>query len=104
MHLTHLNINNLFRITYIYNNLSCDISNQDSVSLSFPFQTDMRKLGGVFIPYMHPKMHCKVAGKLFAAVIDRQNIDINFVFKAELAGLILDSGGALSAPVVPAQN
>ena len=31
---------------------------------------------------MQPKMHCKVDGKLFAAAIDLQNIDINFAFKA----------------------
>lgn len=36
-------------------------------------------------------MHCNVAGKLFAAVIDLQKIDINFVFRAAFPGLTLDS-------------
>ena len=44
------------------------------------------------IPYMQPKMHCKVEGKLLVAVIDRQKIDISFPFKAALAGVTLDSG------------
>lgn len=49
-------------------------------------------------------MHCKVDGKLFAAVMDRQKTDINLAFKAELAGAILESGASLSAPVEPAQH
>lgn len=36
-------------------------------------------------------MHCNVAGKLFAAVIDLQKIDINFVFREAFPGLTLDS-------------
>lgn len=51
---------------------------------------------------MQPKMHCKVAGKLLAAVIDRQKIDISFAFKAGFAGVILDSGATLWDPAVPA--
>ena len=50
---------------------------------------------------MQPKIHCKVDGKLFAAAIDRQNIDINFAFKAGLAGLTLDSESTFSTPEVP---
>lgn len=56
----------------------------------------------ICIPYMQPKMHCKVAGKLLAAVIDWQKIDINFAFKAGFAGVILDSGATLWDPAVPA--
>lgn len=41
---------------------------------------------------MQPNIHCRVAGKLFAAVIERQNIDISFAFKAILPGVTLDSG------------
>lgn len=37
-------------------------------------------------------MHCKVEGKLFAAVIDRQKIDTSFAFKAGFAGVTRDSG------------
>lgn len=36
-------------------------------------------------------MHCRVDGKLFAAVIDRQKRDISFAFKARLPGVTLDS-------------
>lgn len=46
-------------------------------------------------------MHCKVDGKLFAAAIDLQNIDINFAFKAGLPGLTLDSVSTCSTPTVP---
>lgn len=40
---------------------------------------------------MQPNMHCKVEGKLFAAVIDRQNTDINLTLKAGFPGLTLKS-------------
>jgi len=53
---------------------------------------------------MQPKMHCKVDGKLFAAAIDLQNIDINFAFKAGLPGLTLDSESTCSTPTVPTFN
>jgi len=53
---------------------------------------------------MQPKMHCKVDGKLFAAAIDLQNIDINFAFKAGLPGLTLDSDSTFSTPTVPTFN
>lgn len=46
-------------------------------------------------------MHCKVDGKLFAAAIDRQNIDINFAFSTGLPGLTLDSESTFSTPTVP---
>lgn len=46
-------------------------------------------------------MHCKVDGKLFAAAIDRQKIDISLTLKAGFAGLTLDSGEIFSDPVVP---
>lgn len=52
---------------------------------------------------MQLNMHCNVAGKLFAAVIDLQKIDINFAFKAAFAGLTLDSGGTASVAKVPAK-
>ena len=51
---------------------------------------------------MQPKIHCRVAGKLFAAVIERQNTDISFIFNETLAGLTLDSGATFSVLVVPA--
>lgn len=37
-------------------------------------------------------MHCRVAGKLFAAVIDLQKTDINLALKARLPGVTLLSG------------
>lgn len=46
-------------------------------------------------------MHCKVDGKLLAAVIDRQKIDISLPLKPEFPGLTLDSGSTFSVPVVP---
>lgn len=54
-----------------------------------------------FLPYMQPKIHCKVNGKLFAAVIDRQKIDTSFALKDGFPGLTLDSGGIWSVPAVP---
>lgn len=53
------------------------------------------------LPNMHPKMHCKVEGKLFAAVIDRQKIDISLTLRAIFPGFTLDSGARFSEPVVP---
>lgn len=53
------------------------------------------------IPNMHPKMHCKVDGKLFAAVIDRQKTDISLTRRARFPGLILASGETFSEPAVP---
>lgn len=50
---------------------------------------------------MQPKMHCKVDGKLFAAVIDRQKRDISFPFRAILPGFTRDSEALFSAPVEP---
>lgn len=44
---------------------------------------------------MQPKMHCKVDGKLFAAVMDRQKIDMSFALKTGLTGATLDSTAAL---------
>lgn len=54
-----------------------------------------------YTPYMQPNIHCKVDGKLFAAVIDRQKIDISFDFKAGLAGVTLDSGTTFWDAAVP---
>lgn len=65
-------------------NENLDIKNMGIQYLFYPETT-------ICIPYMHPKMHCKVEGKLLAAVIDRQKIDISFPFKAGLAGVTLDS-------------
>lgn len=53
------------------------------------------------LPNIQLKMHCKVDGKLFAAAIDRQKIDISLTLKAGFAGLTLDSGEIFSDPVVP---
>lgn len=50
---------------------------------------------------MHPKMHCKVEGKLFAAVIERLKIDISLTLRVRFPGLTLDSGAMFSEPVVP---
>lgn len=36
---------------------------------------------------MHPKMHCKVDGKLFAAAIDRQKTDIKRTLRAGPPGV-----------------
>jgi len=52
---------------------------------------------------MQPKMHCKVDGKLFAAVIDRQKTDISLAFREGLPGVTLDSGAIRSTSVLPAQ-
>lgn len=49
-------------------------------------------------------MHCKVEGKLFAAVTDRQKADISLTLKAGFPGLTLESGAICSAPTVPAQQ
>lgn len=49
-------------------------------------------------------MHIKVAGKLFAAVIDRQNIDMSLVLREAFPGLTLDSGAIFSAGEVPARS
>lgn len=57
-----------------------------------------------FLPYMQPKIHCRVNGKLFAAVIDRQKIDISFALKDGFPGLTLDSGGIWSVPAVPTKT
>lgn len=53
---------------------------------------------------MQPKMHCKVDGKLLAAVIDRQKIDISLPLKPEFPGFTLDSGAIFSVPAVPANK
>ena len=53
---------------------------------------------------MQPKMHCKVDGKLFAAVMDRQNTAISFTFKVAFPGLTLESTAVFSAPVVPGKS
>lgn len=47
-------------------------------------------------------MHCKVDGKLFAAVTDRQKRDISFPLRAILPGFTRDSEAVFSAPVEPA--
>ena len=47
-------------------------------------------------------MHCKVDGKLFAAVIDRQKMDISLTLKAGLPGMTLDSGAIRSTSALPA--
>lgn len=47
-------------------------------------------------------MHCNVAGKLFAAAIERQKPDMSFIFKAMFPGATLCSGVACSVAVVPA--
>lgn len=49
-------------------------------------------------------MHCKVDGKLFAAVMDRQNPAISFTFKVAFPGLTLESAAVFSAPVVPGKK
>ena len=51
---------------------------------------------------MHPKMHCKVDGKLFAAAMDQQKIDISLAFRAGLPGLTLCSVATVGEPAVPA--
>lgn len=56
-----------------------------------------------WIPYMQPNMHCKVEGKLFAAVIERQKIDISLALSAWFPGITLNSGATFSAPAVPAK-
>ncbi|KAL2559360.1 Uncharacterized protein Fot_04099 [Forsythia ovata] len=60
----------------------------------------MEKGKAFSLPNIQPKMHCKVDGKLFAAVIDRQKIDISLILKAGFAGLTLESGEIFSDPVV----
>lgn len=58
-----------------------------------------------YLPYIQPKMHCRVAGKLFAAVIDLQKTeDINFALKARLPGVTLLSREICWAPAVPANR
>lgn len=49
-------------------------------------------------------MHCKVEGKLFAAVMDRQNTAISFTFKVAFPGLTLESTATFSAPAVPGKD
>jgi hypothetical protein len=51
---------------------------------------------------MQPNMHCNVAGKLFAAAIERQKPDMSFIFKDIFPGATLCSGATFSVPVVPA--
>lgn len=53
------------------------------------------------LPYMQPKMHCKVDGKLFAAVIDRQKTDISLTLREGLPGMTLDSGAIRSSSALP---
>lgn len=48
-------------------------------------------------------MHCRVDGKLFAAVIDRQKTAISFAFNALFTGVTVDSGGRFSAAEEPAK-
>lgn len=61
-------------------------------------------LNKIYIPYMQANMHCKVEGKLFAAVTDRQNTDISLTLIAGFPGPTLASMGICSAPTVPAQQ
>ena len=46
-------------------------------------------------------MHCKVDGKLLAAAIEWEKMDINLALSTGLPGLTLDSGSTFSAPTVP---
>lgn len=50
---------------------------------------------------MQPKMHCRVEGKLFAAVIDRQKTDVSLTLRAGLPGMTLDSGAIRSSSALP---
>jgi hypothetical protein len=50
---------------------------------------------------MQPNMHCKVDGKLFAAITEWQKIDISLALRAGFPGLTLKSGSTFSAPAVP---
>lgn len=50
---------------------------------------------------MQPNMHCKVDGKLFAAITEWQKIDISLDLRAGFPGLTLKSGSTFSAPAVP---
>lgn len=49
-------------------------------------------------------MHCRVAGKEFAALIERQNTDIKRSLKVEFPGMTLASRATLSTPTVPAKT
>ena len=46
-------------------------------------------------------MHCKVDGKLFAAITEWQKIDISLDLRAGFPGLTLKSGSTFSAPTLP---
>ena len=50
---------------------------------------------------MQPNMHCKVDGKLFAAITEWQKIDISLALRAGFPGLTLKSGSTFSAPTLP---
>lgn len=50
---------------------------------------------------MQPNMHCKVDGKLFAAITEWQKIDISLDLRAGFPGLTLKSGSTFSAPTLP---
>lgn len=49
-------------------------------------------------------MHCNVDGNVFAAVTDRQNIDISRVLNVGLPGATLSSLGTFSTPAEPEQR
>lgn len=50
---------------------------------------------------MQPKIHCSVEGKAFAAVIDRQKIDMSRTRIATFTGVTLESAAMLSTPTLP---
>lgn len=50
---------------------------------------------------MQPNIHCNVDGKLFAAVIERQKIDMSLDLRAGFPELTLNSGATSLAPAVP---
>ena len=59
---------------------------------------------GLLLTHAHQKMHCNVEGKLFAAVMERQNTSIILAFKAEFTGTTFNCGAIFSAVAQPVQG